>query len=69
MEKVGSEILKLCAEAGGTISGEHGIGMEKLKEMEFIFSPTDIDFMRRLKIAFDPVERYNPGKVLPQANQ
>ena len=67
VEKVGSEILKLCAEAGGTISGEHGIGMEKLKEMEFIFSPADIDFMRRLKIAFDPVERYNPGKVLPQA--
>ena len=67
VEKVGSEILKLCAEAGGTISGEHGIGMEKLKEMELIFSPTDIDFMRQLKTAFDPVERYNPGKVLPQA--
>lgn len=62
----GSEILKLCAEAGGTISGEHGIGTEKMKEMFFIFTPRDIEAMRRVKKAFDPEDVYNPGKVLPE---
>ncbi|MEW6263315.1 MAG: FAD-linked oxidase C-terminal domain-containing protein [Thermodesulfobacteriota bacterium] len=65
VEKVGREILRLCAEAGGTISGEHGIGMEKLKEMAFVFSPDDIEFMRKIKRAWDPLEILNPGKVLP----
>jgi len=63
--KVGSEILKICVEVGGTISGEHGIGLEKLKEMDFVFSPTDIDFLRLIKRSFDPLERLNPGKVIP----
>jgi glycolate oxidase len=65
--KAGSEILKICADAGGTISGEHGIGMEKLKEMSFVFSKGDIDFMRSVKKAFDPSDIWNPGKVLPPA--
>ena len=65
--KAGSEILKICADAGGTISGEHGIGMEKLKEMSFVFSETDLAFMRRVKKAFDPYGIWNPGKVLPPA--
>ncbi len=65
--KAGSEILKICADAGGTISGEHGIGMEKLKEMSFVFSKSDIAFMRRVKKAFDPDDIWNPGKVLPPA--
>ncbi len=60
-----SEILKICADVGGTISGEHGIGLEKLKEMEFIFSADDIAFMRDVKTAFDPQGIVNPGKVLP----
>jgi glycolate oxidase subunit GlcD len=62
----GSEILKLCAEAGGTISGEHGIGTEKMKEMFFVFTPQDISAMRKVKKAFDPEDIYNPGKVLPE---
>jgi len=66
VHKVGSEILKICADAGGTISGEHGIGIEKLKEMWFIFSESDLDLMRRLKIAFDPENIWNPGKVVPE---
>ena len=65
--KVGSEILKICVEMGGTISGEHGIGLEKLQEMDFVFSPTDIDFLRLIKSSFDPQERLNPGKVIPPA--
>jgi glycolate oxidase len=60
-----SEILKICAEAGGTISGEHGIGIEKLDEMPFIFSDADLDVMRRVKRAFDPRQILNPGKVIP----
>jgi glycolate oxidase len=62
----GSEILKSCADAGGTISGEHGIGTEKMKEMFYVFTPRDIAAMRKVKSAFDPVDLYNPGKVLPQ---
>ena len=62
----GSEILKICAEAGGTISGEHGIGTEKKKEMFFVFTPKDISAMRKVKKAFDPEDIFNPGKVLPE---
>lgn len=62
----GSEILKICAEAGGTISGEHGIGTEKKKEMFFVFTPRDISSMRKVKKAFDPEDIFNPGKVLPE---
>ncbi len=62
----GSEILKLCADAGGTISGEHGIGTEKKKEMLFVFTPQDIAAMKKVKKAFDPEEVFNPGKVLPE---
>jgi FAD/FMN-containing dehydrogenase len=54
VHQVAAEILKICTDAGGTISGEHGIGTEKLKEMSLIFSETDFDFMRQIKKAFDP---------------
>jgi len=64
--KATSEILKICAEAGGTISGEHGIGIEKLEEMSFIFSESDLGFLRGIKHAFDPLNILNPGKILPQ---
>jgi glycolate oxidase subunit GlcD len=67
VHKAATEILKICADAGGTISGEHGIGTEKLKEMSFVFSKNDIEFMRSLKKAFDPHEMWNPGKVIPPA--
>ncbi len=63
----GSEILKLCADAGGTISGEHGIGAEKIQEMFFVFTPRDMAAMRKIKAAFDPADVYNPGKVIPEA--
>jgi glycolate oxidase len=63
----GTEILKLCADAGGTISGEHGIGAEKKQEMFFVFSPRDLAAMKKVKRAFDPADIYNPGKVIPEA--
>ncbi|UCF56661.1 MAG: FAD-binding oxidoreductase, partial [Deltaproteobacteria bacterium] len=56
---------KICADAGGTISGEHGIGLEKMKEMFFIFSESDLEAMRQVKRAFDPEDILNPGKVIP----
>ena len=63
--KAASEILKICADAGGTISGEHGIGLEKLREMNFIFTEDDLEAMRQIKKALDPEDILNPGKVIP----
>ena len=64
--KAATEILKACADAGGTISGEHGIGLEKLRETSFIFCENDLEFERRLKKAFDPDNIINPGKMIPE---
>ena len=61
----GAEIMKLCAEVGGSISGEHGIGLEKSDFMPFIFSAADLALMQRLKNAFNPTGLCNPGKVFP----
>jgi glycolate oxidase len=61
----GGEILRLCAEVGGSISGEHGIGLEKMDFMPLIFSEADLDCMRRLRHAFNPDNRCNPGKIFP----
>ena len=61
----GAEIMKVCAEVGGSISGEHGIGLEKSDFMPFIFSEADLAFMQRLKVAFNPTGLCNPGKVFP----
>jgi glycolate oxidase len=66
VHKLGTEILKICAEAGGTISGEHGVGLEKLRETSFIFSESDLRFLRRIKTAFDPHDIMNPGKMIPE---
>jgi glycolate oxidase subunit GlcD len=65
VRKAASEILKICADAGGTISGEHGIGLEKIKSMPLIFSEADLEAMRKVKKAFDPEDILNPGKILP----
>jgi glycolate oxidase len=63
--EAGAEIMKVCAEVGGSISGEHGIGLEKADFMPFIFSAADLDLMQRLKSAFNPSGLCNPGKVFP----
>ena len=60
-----TEIMKLCADMGGTISGEHGIGAEKLRGMPLVCSVYDLAAMAKVKQAFDPANIYNPGKVLP----
>jgi glycolate oxidase len=61
----GAEIMKVCADVGGSISGEHGIGLEKADFMPFIFSAADLGLMQRLKSAFNPRGLCNPGKVFP----
>jgi glycolate dehydrogenase FAD-linked subunit len=63
--QAGGEILKVCADVGGSISGEHGIGLEKMDYMSLIFSEADLDFMRRLREAFNPRNLCNPGKIFP----
>src|SRR3989338_3552436 len=63
--QAGAEILKGWAEGGGSISGEHGIGLEKMDYMPFIFSPADLATMHRVKEAFNPRGLCNPGKILP----
>lgn len=63
--KTGEEILDTCIALGGTISGEHGIGLEKLAAMPRMFSLADLATMRRVKQVFDPDDILNPGKLLP----
>jgi glycolate oxidase len=63
--KAGEEILSKCAEMGGSITGEHGVGIEKNEMMPLIFSADDLEMMRQLKAAFNPSGLLNPGKVLP----
>jgi glycolate oxidase len=62
----GREILKACVEMGGSLTGEHGIGVEKIGEMPLMFSADDMRVMSELRHVFDPNERANPGKVIPQ---
>jgi glycolate oxidase len=64
-QKAGEDILAYCVEQGGSITGEHGVGMEKIALMAVQFSPESLDVMGRLKALFDPAGRFNPGKVLP----
>ncbi len=59
------EILQSCVEAGGTISGEHGIGIEKLDLMGLVYSEEDLEAMKRVKRALDPAGLCNPGKIFP----
>ena len=64
-EKLGADILTLCVEAGGCLTGEHGVGVEKRDLMGVQFSPTELDQQRRVKSAFDPFWLLNPSKVFP----
>src|SRR5499426_2062665 len=61
----GAEIMRACVDAGGTISGEHGIGLEKRDFMPWIFSEVDLQTMAAVKAVFNPTGRCNPGKVFP----
>ena len=61
----GAEILAACVEVGGTLTGEHGVGIEKRERMGLIFGEPDLALMRRIREAFDPRGLSNPGKIIP----
>ena len=65
-EAFGADILRLCVEVGGVLTGEHGVGVEKRDLMETMFNQIDLDQQQRFKCAFDPRALLNPGKVFPQ---
>jgi len=64
-ERLAAEILEACVEAGGSLTGEHGIGVDKVCSMPWMFSEGDVRAMERLRAAFDPDGLCNPGKLLP----
>src|SRR6266403_602996 len=64
-EAFGADILKLCVEVGGVLTGEHGVGVEKRDLMPAMFSETDLAQQQRIKCAFDDKGLHNPGKVFP----
>ena len=68
-EELGADILRLCVEVGGVLTGEHGVGVEKRDLMDTMFDQTDLDHQMRLKCAFDPDGLLNPGKVFPQLHR
>jgi glycolate oxidase len=68
-EDFGADILKLCVEVGGVLTGEHGVGVEKRDLMIHQFTETDMNQQQRVKCAFDPDGLLNPGKVFPQLHR
>jgi glycolate oxidase len=68
-EEFGAEILTLCVEVGGVLTGEHGVGVEKRDLMPVMFSEIDLNQQQRLKCAFDAKGLLNPGKVFPQLHR
>jgi glycolate oxidase len=65
VQALGADILRLCIDAGGSITGEHGVGADKRCYMDWMFSPDDLSTMRLVRQAFDPEGRANPGKLFP----
>ncbi len=68
-EDFGSDILTLCVEVGGVLTGEHGVGVEKRDLMPTMFTETDLNHQQRVKCAFDPEGLLNPGKVFPELHR
>jgi glycolate oxidase len=67
VEEASMGVLRICASLGGTVSGEHGIGLEKIEAMRYVFGENELRVQRLLKEAYDPENLCNPGKVLPAA--
>ena len=63
----GAEILRACIDLGGSVTGEHGIGVEKMREMALLFTPDDLQAMQDVRAVFDPEKRANPNKIFPDA--
>ena len=67
--EAGAEVLAVCVEAGGTLTGEHGVGLEKKEQMPLVFSQEDMAAMRQVREAFAPNNRINPGKIFPDGTR
>jgi glycolate oxidase len=65
VKDLGAAILRECLAAGGSITGEHGVGSDKRCYLDWMFAPEDLATMRRLRLAFDPEGIANPGKIFP----
>src|SRR5688500_8720659 len=65
VKEAGRELMETCVAAGGTITGEHGVGLDKRDFLPLIFSDDDMDTMLRVRAAFDPTRLCNPGKIIP----
>jgi glycolate oxidase len=68
-EAFGAEILELCVQMGGTVTGEHGVGVEKLDQMCSQFGRPTLNAFLAVKSAFDPAGLLNPGKVVPSLHR
>ena len=64
-EELAGRILRLCLEMGGSITGEHGVGVEKRAYLPEMFNPDEMDLMQNIRAAFDPIQIANPGKMFP----
>jgi FAD/FMN-containing dehydrogenase len=65
VERATREIMDCCIAAGGTITGEHGVGLDKMRYMDMIFSSDSLAAQCAVRTVFDPARRSNPGKVVP----
>jgi glycolate oxidase subunit GlcD len=65
VKEAGRELMQVCVAAGGTITGEHGVGLDKRELLPLVFSDADMDVMLRVRAAFDPLGLCNPGKIVP----
>ncbi|MEM7416600.1 MAG: FAD-linked oxidase C-terminal domain-containing protein [Gemmatimonadota bacterium] len=66
VEAASKAIMQLCVDVGGTITGEHGVGIDKKAYMSLVHDETELDVLRSVRRAFDPSQLYNPGKVVPE---
>ncbi|MFN2532869.1 MAG: FAD-binding oxidoreductase [Pyrinomonadaceae bacterium] len=65
VKEAGRELMQVCVAAGGTITGEHGVGLDKRELLPLVFSDADMNLMLRVRAAFDPIGLCNPGKIIP----
>ncbi len=65
----GQEVMELCVEVGGTITGEHGVGSEKRQYMRLMFNEDELRVMQDIKEVFDPTDLLNPGKIVPGSSR
>ena len=65
VREAGRELMEVCVRAGGTITGEHGVGLDKRELLPLVFSEADMNAMLSVRAAFDPLGLCNPGKIIP----